>query len=349
MGAEYTATEEQLRASDDIIKNMLITQGKNLSEEQLRSLKDTLEITLSKYQIKEDYTRTELIDIQEDNARILKDYINAKRIEGRSNTTLYAYAKEITKLMMALNKGVRDITSSDIRDYLAYRKQITNISQRTIANIRMYLISFFKWCYAEEIISRNPMDRIGVIKVEEKVIETLTDEEQEIIRCNCKNERDLAIIDLLSGSGMRVSELCGLDITDVDFETGEVKVFGKGSKERICFLTGKAKVHLKWYLDSRKDDNPALFVTNKKPHERLTKNGVEFILRNIARTSKVPTTRLYPHKYRSTLATNMINKGAAAEHVQGILGHSSVNTTLKCYAKVDKETYKRAHKQYAGN
>ena len=346
MGYSYN-TEEQIKASDDIIKNMLIAQGKNLTEEQLRVLKDTLEITLSKYQIKEDLTKTELIDIQEDNAKVLRDFINAKRIEGRSNTTLYGYAKEVAKLFMALNKPVRDITSTDIRDYMAYRKQMSNLCQRTIANMRMIFISFFKWCFTEEIIRRNPMDRIGVIKVEERVIDTLSDEEQEIIRCNCNNERDLAIIDLLSGSGMRVSELVGLDISNVNFDTGEVKVFGKGSKERICFLTGKAKVHLKWYLESRTDDNPALFVSAKKPHKRLTKNGVEFILRNIAKTSKVPTTRLYPHKYRSTLATNMINKGAAAEHVQGILGHSSVDTTLKCYAKIDKETYKRAHKQFA--
>lgn len=145
---------------------------------------------------------------------------------------------------------------------------------------------------------------------------------------------------------MRVSELCGLNRDDIDFESGEVKVFGKGSKERTCFLTGKAKVHLRWYLESRTDNNEALFVTQKRPYNRLTKNGVEYILKNIAASSRIPRTRLYPHKYRSTLATNMINKGASADKVQQILGHSSVDTTLKCYARVDKQTVKNAHHVY---
>lgn len=340
-------TMEHENITDNIIKNMLIKEGRNLSEDQLKTLKETLQLTLSKYQIKEDYTKAELIDIQEENAMILRDFINSKRIEGRSDSTLYQYAKEVSKLFLALNKACRDITSADIRDYLAYRKKSGNLTSKSVANIRMFLMSFFKWCYAEEIVRKNPMDRIGVIKTEQKVIEVLSDEEQEIIRCACKSERDLAIIDLLSGSGMRVSELVGLDKKDVNFETGEILVFGKGAKERICFMTGKAKVHLKWYLDSRDDDNEALFVTAKQPHERISKNGIEYILRQIAKNSKIPTTRIYPHKYRSTLATNMINKGAAAEHVQGILGHSNVSTTLKCYCKIDKESYKRTHKQFA--
>ena len=230
---------------------------------------------------------------------------------------------------------------------MAWRKSTKDLTSVSVANIRMYLMSFFKWCFKEEYINKNPMDKIGVIKTETHVIEILTDEEQEIIRCACTCERDLAIIDLLSGSGMRVSELCGLNRQDVNFDTGEVIVFGKGAKERVCFLTGKAKVHLKWYLESRTDDNEALFVTNRKPYNRITKNGIEYILKNIAKTSRIPKTRLYPHKYRSTLATNMINKGAPAEHVQGILGHSNVNTTLKSYCKIDKESYKRTHKQFS--
>ncbi len=346
MASEYQINTNMV-LTDNIIKDMLIKEGKNLSEDQLKALKETLQITLSRYQIKEDYTRAELVDIQENNAMILRDYINSKRIEGRSNNTLYQYAKEISKLFLTLNKALKDITSADIRDYLAWRKKTGNLQGSSVANIRMYLLSFFKWCFAEELIKKNPMDRIGVIKTEQKVVEVLSDEEQEMIRCACKSERDLAIIDLLSGSGMRVSELVGLDKKDVNFDTGEVLVFGKGAKERICFLTGKAKVHLKWYLESRTDDCEALFVTAKEPHERITKNGVEYILRTIAKNSKIDTIRLYPHKYRSTLATNMINKGAPAEHVQGILGHSSVDTTLKCYCKVDKETYKRTHKQYS--
>jgi site-specific recombinase XerD len=166
------------------------------------------------------------------------------------------------------------------------------------------------------------MDRISPIKIDKKVIDTLTDEEVEIIRCSCENERDLAIVDILSGSGMRVSELCRLNIEDVNLEAGTMKVFGKGSKERICFLTGRAKIHLKWYLDTRVDDNPALFVTAKAPYMRLSRNGVEFIVKHLGEITGISdiNRKCHPHKFRATLATNMINKGADVSDVQAILG-----------------------------
>lgn len=334
-------------SSNEIIEQLIAANKNNLSPLQMKNLKETLALTLAQYQIDKDVEKTEIIDIQRDNAMTLKQFIDAKQVEGRSNTTLYNYAKEVSKLFLALNKSYRYITSKDIREYMAWRKSTKDLQSVSVANIRMYLMSFFKWCFKEELITKNPMDKIGVIKTEQHVIEILSDEEQEIIRCACQSERDLAIIDLLSGSGMRVSELCGLNRQDVNFDTGEVVVFGKGAKERTCFLTGKAKVHLKWYLESREDDNEALFVTSRRPYKRITKNGIEYILKNIVKTSRIPKCRLYPHKYRSTLATNMINKGAPAEHVQGILGHSNVNTTLKSYCKIDKESYKRTHKQFS--
>jgi site-specific recombinase XerD len=250
----------------------------------------------------------------------------------------------MSKLFMSLNKSYKYITSKDIREYMAWRKDLGKLSAASMANMRQYFMSFFRWCMREEMITKNPMDRIGVIKLDQHVIQVLSEEEQEIIRCSCKNERDRAIIDLLSGSGMRVSELCGLNRSDVDLEKKECKVFGKGRKERICYITGRCKVHLKLYLESRKDDNPALFVTLKQPYNRITKNGVEFVLRNIAKNTGIPSLRLYPHKYRSTLITDMINAGADPSVVQGIAGHSSVNTTLQNYYKVDKERYKLAHK-----
>lgn len=332
--------------SNQIINNFLQLNESNLSKNQIKILEETLGLILSKYQIQEDNIKSDIIDLQHENATVLRNFINAKRIEGRSNTTLYNYAKEISKLFLATNKSYKYINSNDIRDYMSWRKSTKNLQSVSVANMRMYLMSFFKWCFKEELILKNPMDKIGVIKVEQRVIQTLSDEEQEIIRCACTSERDIAIIDMLSGSGMRVSELCGLNKSDVNFETGEVLVFGKGAKERVCFLTGKAKVHLKWYLESREDDNEALFVTAKKPYSRLTKSGVEYILKCISQNSKVPKIRLYPHKYRSTLATNMIRKGAPADQVQNILGHENIQTTMKCYVKIDKENLKIAHKNY---
>lgn len=339
---ETTNSNEKSKISQDII-NQLLYDG-NLSQEQIDALKATLDSTLSQYEVKKDESAVD--DIKDRNMEILEEFIASKRIESKSETTLYNYGNEISKMFLVLNKDYREITSADVRRYMDYRKQHDGLKSVSIQNIRMYLMSFFKWLMMEEKITKNPMDKIGVIKVEQHIIETLSDEEAEMIRCACSSERDLAIIDILSGSGMRVSELTGLNKSDVNFDTNEIKVFGKGAKERTCFLTGKAKVHLKWYLEQRCDNNEALFVTAKKPYSRLTKNGVEFILKTIAKNSKVPRTRLYPHKYRSTLATNMINKGASADKVQNILGHQSVDTTLKCYVKMDKATIKNAHKTY---
>ena len=339
--------ENRRNLTADIISKMISSEGNKMTAAQIKELRDTLQETLSKYDIVEDEERAENIDYQQENAKVLKDFISSKRIEGRSNTTLYNYAREVTKMFITVNKSYRYITTQDIRDYLSWRKKTSDLRPASLENIRMYLLSFFKWCYVEELIQRNPMDRIGVIKQEQRVVQTLTDEEQEMIICACENERDRAIIDVLSGTGMRVSELVSLDRSDVDFNTGEMIVFGKGSKERYCFLTGKAKVHLKWYLDSRTDDNPALFVTAKEPHSRITKNGIEYVLRHIAKRTGIETLRLYPHKYRSTLATNMINKGAPAEMVQGILGHANVSTTLRSYTNINKDKYKQVHHDFA--
>lgn len=336
-----------LNTTEDIINKMLEVQGQDLSKSQLQKLKQTLELTLSQYNIQEDVSKKKIVDIQEENAKVLKQFINAKRIEGRSNTTLYNYAKEASRLFLTLNKHYSAINSVDIRDYLAWRKQQKNLSSTTVANMRMYLMSFFKWLYIEEYIPKNPMDKIGAIKTEQKVVEVLSDEESEMIRCACDNERDLAIIDLLSGSGIRVSELCALNRQDIDFDNNEFIVFGKGAKERVCFLTGKAKVHLKWYLESRVDDNEALFVTAKKPYSRITKNGVEYILKTIAAKSRVKRCRLYPHKYRATLATNMMNRGATVEQIKMVTGHQSTSVLENHYLKMDITNAKLAHKRFA--
>lgn len=345
-----TDYEEEQKQRDQLaevmLQKLMAVNGPTLTPNQITALRTSLESTLQSYSVKQDKNNDDIISIQQENARILRMYADAKRIEGRSKTTLYNYIKELSKMFLTLNKSYKYITSNDIREYLAYRKDVNNLKPVSIANIRMYLVSFFKWMWREELIIKNPMDKIGVVKCPEHVVEVLTDEEQEIIRCACDNERDRAIIDLLSGSGMRVSELCGLNKSDINFDQGEVKVFGKGAKERICFLTGRSKVHLKWYLESRDDDNPALFVSLKAPHERLTKNGVEYILKNIAKKSKIPTKRLYPHIYRSTLATNMINAGADVHIVQETLGHKSVDTTLTNYHKQDIESIRMAHAHY---
>lgn len=335
-----------MSVKSDIIKEVLdkiASKNNNIDQSSAEQVYDALDQVLASYNIQE----SPKILISSDNEEIINKFINAKRVEGKSDTTLYNYRGEIIKMMVYIKKPYKDITTEDIRRYMADRKISGNLRPISVQNIRQYLMSFFKWLTKEEFIIKNPMDRIDVIKTEQKVIDVLSDEEAEMIRCACTCERDIAIVDLLSGSGMRVSELCALDRDNVNFQTKEIIVYGKGSKERICFMTGKAKVHLQWYLDQREDANPALFVTARKPYNRLSRNGVEYILRQIATDSKVDKARLYPHKYRKTFATNMIKRGAAAEHVKDILGHSSVNTTLKCYCKIDKDTIKRTHDMYA--
>ena len=306
-------------------------------------IKKQIDRTLNSYDVRANGSFED--SVQEHNSRLVEEWLAAKQVENRSDTTIYNYGNELQKLIRFIDKPFEKVDSSDLRRYLEYRRNVDKVSATTINNIRRYLMSFFRYLQMEELIITNPIDKIGPVKKVTKVTDVLSDEEAEMIRCACNCERDIAIIDILSGTGMRVSELVGLDRDDVDWDTGEVKVFGKGKKERICFLTGRAKVHLKWYLQQRTDDNPALFVTGKSPYNRISKNGVEWILREISKRSKVPRLRLYPHKYRSTFATNMSNRGADIADIQHLLGHSSSDTT-SIYIKNSVEKNREAHRRY---
>ena len=344
---EWTQVDRQKMALADDIVDQLRYETNGLTNEQIRVLKNTLDETFRTYSIeKEQIIDDENKTVKEINFDAIEEFLQSKRVESKSQTTIYNYGNELRKMFTVVDKDYRKITTEDVRDYMDYRKNKCGLSPTSIQNIRMYLMSFYKWAVINEKIYRNPMDKISTIKREKKVIDTLSDEEAEIIRCSCDNERDLAIIDLLSGSGMRVSELTRLNIRDVNFETNEIKVYGKGAKERICFLTGKAKVHLRWYLQSRTDDNEALFVTAKKPFTRLSKNGVEYVLKSIAKKTGISRLRLYPHKYRSTFATNLLNKGADLSTISTMMGHSNVDTTLSVYCDYKTDTLKRDHSRY---
>jgi site-specific recombinase XerD len=192
------------------------------------------------------------------------------------------------------------------------------------------------------------MLKIHIVKTEKKVKEVFTDEQAEMIRCSCDQERDLAIIDILTSTGMRVGELVKLNRSDIDFINGQCIVYGKGRKERPTYLNGKAKVHIMWYLEQRTDDNEALFVGLKEPHERLTESGIRAMMNKLCQDSNIQNIHLHPHKLRRTMATNMINRGAPAEYVQKILGHASVETTLKCYCAISNQAIREAYRKYAG-
>lgn len=330
--------KEELLIAKNILKQMNIDPNK-MTNSEIEQFYLTLNIASKQY-------KPDKSNRLEENSQIILDFCQAKRIEGKSENTLYNYKNEVNKLFGYVSKHYSDITTQDIRNYMGYRKEKDKLASVSVQNMRQYLKSFFKWLTREEFITINPMDKIDIIKVEQKVIDVLSDEEAEILRCAATSERDLAIIDLLSGSAMRVSELCALNKSDVNFSTREIVVFGKGRKERTCFMTGRAKVHLMWYLEDRTDDNEALFVTSKKPYNRLSKNGVEYILKHIADMSKNPNRRIYPHLYRKTVASNMLKKGADPSTIQNILGHKSVETTLNCYCKIDKDNIKHEHEKY---
>ena len=279
----------------------------------------------------------------ESNGDLLKAFVNAKRIEGCSEKTLKYYQSTINKMLSSTDKHLTHITTNDLRDYLAEYHRANTCSKSNIDNIRRILSSFFSWLEDEDYILKSPVRRIHKIKSAKTVKETYTDEALERMRDNCGNLRDLAIIDMLASTGMRVGELVGLNRADVDFENRECIVFGKGSKERPVYFDARTKIHLKNYLESRSDDNPALFVSLLKPYNRLKISGVEIRLRELGR--RLGITKVHPHKFRRTLATKAIDKGMPIEQVQKLLGHSKIDTTMQ-YAMVDQNNVKISHRKF---
>lgn len=279
----------------------------------------------------------------ESNDEYLRMFIEAKKVEGCSERTLAYYKTTVLHMLNAVKTAVRRITTEEIRKYLSDYQKINNCSKVTVDNVRRNISSFFSWLEEEDYILKSPMRRIHKIKTKTPVKETISDESIEILRDGCKELRDLAIIDLLYSTGIRVGELVNLNCDDINFEERECIVFGKGEKERKVYFDAKAKLHIKKYLDSRTDNNPALFVTLDRPHERLKISGVEIRLRQLGR--KLNVERIHPHKFRRTMATRAIDKGMPIEQVQKILGHSQIDTTMQ-YAIVNQNNVKNSHRKY---
>jgi site-specific recombinase XerD len=314
-----------------------------LDNAQLLQLQKVLERTLWNVEIAENDGKTNTPDMSND--EFLTAFISAKRIEGCSEKTLKYYRSTISKLISDTDKHITHITTDDLREYLAEYQKDSTCSKSNIDNIRRILSSFFSWLEDENYILKSPVRRIHKIRSAKTVKETYTDEALERMRDNCENLRDLAIIDMLASTGMLVGELVGLNRADVDFESRECIVFGKGSKERPVYFDARTKIHLKNYLDSRTDSDPALFVSLLNPHTRLKISGVEIRLRELGR--KLGITKVHPHKFRRTLATRAIDKGMPIEQVQKLLGHSKIDTTMQ-YAMVDQNNVKISHRKYIG-
>ena len=277
------------------------------------------------------------------NEEYLNMFLDAKVIEGCSTRTIQYYRVTMEHMIKKVTLPIRKITTEDMRAYLSEYQKINNCSKVTIDNIRRNVSSFFSWLEEENYILKSPMRRIHKIKTNQQVKEVINDEEIEKLRDNCSCTRDLAMIDLLYSTGMRVGELVNLNISDIDFENRECVVFGKGGKERRVYFDAKAKLHLQSYIKSRVDSNPALFVTLDIPFNRIKISGVEIRLRDLGRS--IIISRIHPHKFRRSMATRAIDKGMPIEQVQKILGHSQIDTTMQ-YAMVNQSNVKISHKKF---
>lgn len=320
----------------DVIQGML----PYLDNAQAERLQEVLQQSLTRYKVVENEKEKELSE-----QNLVELFLSAKRIEGCSEKSLKYYESTITALLDGVGKGVKHIVTDDIRTYLTDYQARKQSSKVTIDNIRRILSSFFSWLEDEDYILKSPVRRIHKVKTGTNIKETYTDEALELMRDNCTELRDLAIIDMLASTGMRVGEMVLLNREDIDFNERECVVFGKGDRERIVYFDARTKIHLQNYLNSRKDDNPALFVSLQKPYNRLQISGIEVRLRQYGK--RLGIAKVHPHKFRRTLATMAIDKGMPIEQLQQLLGHRRIDTTLQ-YAMVKQSNVKIAHRKYIG-
>lgn len=321
----------------DIVQQML----PYLDNLQTKKLQQVLEHALFRYEIIEAVASSN----DGDSVNLVNIFIAAKRIEGCSEKTLKYYQTTIVAMIAAVNKSVRHIQTEDLRFYLTQYQKKNQSSRVTIDDIRRILSSFFSWLEDEDHILKSPVRRIHKVKTGTNIKETYNDEELEKMRDNCTELRDLAIIDMLASTGMRIGEMVLLNRIDINFAERECVVFGKGDKERLVYFDARTKLHLQNYLDSRIDNNPALFVTIRAPYKRIQIGGIEVRLRKIGKMLGI--TKMHPHKFRRTLATMAIDKGMPIEQLQQLLGHKRIDTTLQ-YAMVKQSNVKIAHKKYIG-
>jgi site-specific recombinase XerD len=326
---------------EDVINAIIAKIEGVLTPQQLYSVRETLNEELVDYDLVIMPQKRERT--AKANAELLNCFISSKRIEGCSEKTLSYYESTIKQLLNAITQELRHVTTNDIRCYLADFQTKNGSSKVTIDNIRRIFSSFFSWMEDEDYIVKSPVRRIHKVRAEITVKEVISDEHLEKLRDCCTEARDLAMIDFLASTGIRVGELVRIDRNDIDFQERQCVVLGKGNKERTVYFNARSKVHLQNYLATRIDDNPALFVSLAKPHTRLSISGVEVRLRELGKRAEV--CRIHPHKFRRTLATMAIDKGMPIEQVQRLLGHCKIDTTLH-YAMVNQNNVKMAHRKF---
>ena len=325
---------------ENLIKDVLQEMLKYLNNVQSTKLQEVLHNTFTRYEVVESKQQDDNLE-----RNYLELFLAAKQIEGCSDKSLKYYKATIERMLNAISKSVNHIETDDIRNYLIKYQEQNKSSKVTIDNIRRILSSFFSWLEEEDYILKSPVRRIHKVRTGSNIKETYSDEVMELMRDNCSELRDLAIIDMLASTGVRVGEMVLLNRTDVDFNERECIVFGKGNKARVVYFDARTKIHLQNYLKSRSDNNLALFVSLKAPHNRLQIGGVEARLRRLGKLLGIH--KVHPHKFRRTLATMAIDKGMPIEQLQQLLGHKKIDTTLQ-YAMVKQSNVKISHQRYIG-
>lgn len=328
---------------ESIIQSVVMQMQRELDCRQIAHLKYVLAKELQNVEIQELSGKTD--SRKQNNKDLLDSFLSAKKIEGCSDKTLIYYRSTIEHLFESVDIMAYHIETADIRRYLVEYQVQKGSSKVTIDNMRRIFSSFFAWLEDEDYIAKSPVRRIHKVKTDSLVKEVLTDEQLEQLRDNCSEKRDLALIDLLTSTGIRVGELVNLNRKDIDFNERQCIVFGKGSKERMVYFNARTKLHLQNYLAERSDEEEALFVSLSSPHSRLTISGVESRIKELGKRLDMP--KVHPHKFRRTMATMAIDKGMPIEQVQKLLGHVRIDTTLR-YAIVNQNNVKMAHKKYLG-
>lgn len=312
-----------------------------LSDEQMSKLRQSLYTRVMPLDIKA--AEANIVPAEQTNTNLIKQFIVAKSVEGLARKSLEQYKMILLRMDKFIKKPIIQMATIDIQCFLAMLIQTS--SKRNADNYRRVMSSFFVWMTDNEIIVKNPMRRCKKIKSEKKAKLPFSAGEIEQLRCKASDIRKRAMLEFLLSTGCRVSEMGQLNYNQIDFDKGEVVVLGKGNKERICYLNDAACLYVKKYLNTRTDSNPALFVTDRKPHNRLGINSIEAIIRELGRAAGVMN--VHPHRFRRTTASWASRRGMKVELIQKMLGHTDINTTM-IYTQVAQEDVKAAHEKYCG-
>ena len=320
--------------------DLLMLLNEYVCVDDLRKIDKRIDLILSNYEI--DERKTDIIVYGSDIPKTVEIFIVSKKISGLSDKTLYLYVIVLNDFFRTVRKSPEKIETNDIRVYLYKYQREHGISNRTLDCRRTIICSYFNWMASEEYIYRNPAVNIQPIKYERKHKKAMSQLDLEKVRLSCKTKREKAIVEMLYSTGCRVTELERLNISDVNFETKEVFLFGKGGKHRVSFLNAKAEVALRDYLNDRTDDNPALFIYERKPYDRLKKSGIELIIKRIMERTCDITTHVTPHIFRHTTATTAIDRGMNIVDVSKLLGHAKIETTME-YITSNSDSVRNYH------